>query len=376
MAVKHFTFDPSLTDSFISFGYDLYKGDTNWIPPIRGEVQAQFLPEFSFYQKGGNCHRHFLAIAGKKVVGRISAMVDQELRDKDGTPAGTVGFFETIQDLRVAQDLLDCAIRWLCEDQKIDRIWGPMNFDIWHGYRFMVRGFDQKLFYGEPYNKPWYPEFFERYGFRPKGYWDSVEIEGHEKIEKMIFRGAERYRVLTDQGYRFEPFRMNRFEEDLRKLHRLVHKSFGAFLGFTPISFVEFERFFARSRYALCPNFFTFVYDETDTLVGFGAAFLELSDAIRAMGGRQDLMAKIRFLRHRRRVNRINFHIGGMTPEEEARKSGLGRAGFYHVINEVLKEGFEGLLLTLTAKGNAVHGLLGKGAPSPQREYVLYELNR
>jgi hypothetical protein len=376
MAVRHFTFDPSLTDSFISLGYDLYRDDANWIPPIREEVHAQFLPVFSFYQREGNGYRHFLARAGNKAVGRISAMVNQELRDKDGTPTGIVGFFETIQDFRVAQDLLDCAMGWLCEDRKVGRIWGPMNFDIWHGYRFMVRGFDQKLFYGEPYNKPWYPEFFERYGFRPKGYWDSVEIEGREKIKKMILRGAERYRVLTDRGYRFEPFRMNHFEEDLRTLHRLVQKSFGTFLGFTSISFAEFERFFARSRYALRPNFFTFVYDETHTPAGFGGAFLELSDAIRAMGGRQDLIAKVRFLRHRGRVNRINFYIGGMTPEEGARRSGLGRAGFYHVINEILKEGFERLLLTLTAKGNVIHGLLGKGAPSPQREYVLYELNR
>jgi hypothetical protein len=239
-----------------------------------------------------------------------------------------------------------------------------------------MRGFDQNLFYGEPYNKPWYPEFFERYGFRSKQYWDSVEIEGREKIERIILRGAERYRVLTDRGYRFEPFRMDHYEEDLRKLHNLIQRSFGAFLGFTPISFAEFERFFARSRYAFHPNFFTFVYDENNILAGFGAAFLELSEAIRAMRGKEDFFAKIRFLRHRRRVDRINFYIGGITPEEGARRSGLGRAGFYHVINEILKEGFERLLLTLRVKGNVAHGLLGKGAPLPQREYVLYELNR
>jgi hypothetical protein len=376
MAIMHFTFDQTLTDSFIGFEYDLYRGDAQWIPPIRKEVYSQFLPDFPFYQKPGNCHRHFLATVGKKVVGRISAMVNEDLKDKDGTPVGTIGFFEVVNDYRVAQDLLDSATKWLHEEQAIHRIWGPMNFDIWHGYRLMIHGFDQKLFYGEPYNKAYYPDLFECYGFTAKQHWDSVEITGRETLEKMIDRGAARYQLLIDRGYRFELFNMDKFKDELRKLHMLMTKSFGGFLGFTPISFGEFLQLFAKSRYAFHPHLFTFVYDENNVLAGFGAAFLELSDAIRAMKGKEDLIAKLRFLQYRRRVNRINFYVGGMIPEEAKKGTGLGRAGFYFIINQMLKENFETLLLTLRLKGNKAHGLVGKNAPKPQREYALYELNR
>jgi hypothetical protein len=34
MAIMHFTFDQTLTDSFIGFEYDLYRGHAQWIPPI------------------------------------------------------------------------------------------------------------------------------------------------------------------------------------------------------------------------------------------------------------------------------------------------------------------------------------------------------
>jgi hypothetical protein len=375
MAIIQFTFEPVLINAFVRFGYEQYRGDINFIPPLKKGVYAQLVPGFPFYQKEGNRHRHFIATVGGKIVGRISAMVNSDLKDKDGTPVATVGFFESVDDYGVAKDLLDAATNWAYE-QKVSRIWGPMNFDIWYGYRLMTRGFDQKLFYGEPYNKPYYPDFFERYGFTARENWDSVEINGRSVLEQMITRGAERYQRLIAGGYRFEHINVHRFHNELQKLYIVMTKSFSGFLGVTPISFSEFEQLFAKSRYAFNPRFFIFVYDENNSLAGFAAAFLELAEAIRAMNGNEGLISTLRFLRHRRRVNRINFYIGGVTPEEAARKNGLGRAGFYYVINEVLKEGYETLLLTLRVKGNSAHGLLGKNAPKPQREYTLYKLNR
>lgn len=375
MAIRHFTFDPAAADLFVRFSRELYQDDPNWIPPFKEELGAQLSPEFPFYRKSGNSHRHFVATAGGKVIGHISAMVNGELQDRDGTPVGTVGFFECINDDSVAQQLLSSATRWLHEEKEIDRIWGPMNFDIWHGYRFMTRGFDQKPFLGEPYNKPYYPEFFERFGFSRKCEWDSVEIAGRDPLERMIARGAKRYQLLVDRGYRFELFNPRRFGDELRKLHLVMTKSFGGFLGFTPLSFEELRPLFSKARHALHPRLFMFTYDENDNLAGFAAAFLELSDAVRSMKGRNSLLAKLKFAYHRARVNRINFYIGGVTPEEVARRSGLGRAGFYYIINQILNEGFETVMLTLRLKGNFSHGLAAKDPTVPQREYALYELN-
>lgn len=375
MAIKEFLFDPALTDSFVSFGYNLYRGDPLWIPPLRREVCAQLSPAFPFYQKPGNSHRHFLATAGRGVVGRVTAMVNKDLKDKDGKPVGTIGFFESIDDYEVVKELLDSSKTWLREEQGIDRIWGPMNFDIWHGYRLMTHGFDQKPFYGEPYNKSYYPDFFERYGFAPRQHWNSVEIKGREALEKVIARGAERYQLLVKQGYRFERFDRHRFREEVEKLHSLLTLSFKGFLGFTPIPLTEFEGFFDKFVYAFHPRLFTFVYNESGDIAGLGAAFLELSDAVRSMEGKDHWVARLKFMIQRRRVNRINFYIGGVTPEEAKKKNGLGRAGFYHIIRQILEEGYDRVVVALMAGGNPVRGLLGEHSPAAQRRYTLYELN-
>jgi len=375
MAITSFRFDRSLTESFIRFGCDHYQGDSNWIPPLVRDLRAQLSPEYSFYRKPGNRHCHLLATANGNIVGWISAIINGELKDRDGTPVGTIGFFECVDDASVARDLFGSAIRWLHEENGIKRIWGPMNFDIWHSYRLMTKGFDQKLFCGEPYNKPYYPDLFQQSGFEAKYAWDSVEISGREALESMISRGKSRYELLVTRGYRFEAFNVRKFKHELRKLHHVLCRSYGEFLGFTPITFEDFARLSTGLRYALQPELSMFAYNENNELAGFSVSFLELSDAVRAMRGKTNPLSRLRFLRSRKHADCINYYIGGITPEEVARRSGLGRAGFYFVIDSILKHGYEKLLLTLRLKSNFAHALLWKNDTVPQREYALYELN-
>jgi hypothetical protein len=100
-------------------------------------------------------------------------MVNAAIRDEDGTAVGLIGFFECVEDPVVATVLLDAARDWLREEHGLQRIWGPMNFDIWHSYRFMTRGFDQVPFYGEPDNKACYPTSSSTL---PSPYPASVEV--------------------------------------------------------------------------------------------------------------------------------------------------------------------------------------------------------
>ena len=66
VAIVSFDFDLSLRETFLDFGYEIYRGDRSWIAPLRGDLCRQLTPEFPFYAKPGNCCRHFLATAGEK----------------------------------------------------------------------------------------------------------------------------------------------------------------------------------------------------------------------------------------------------------------------------------------------------------------------
>ena len=375
MPETSFRFDPSLTRDFIDFGYSLYRKDARWIPPFRRTIARQLSPDYFFYKKAGNDHRHFLARQGRRVVGRVSAMVNAALKDGDGTTLGLIGFFECVDDPAVAAALLDAARDWLRAEHGLRRIWGPMNFDIWHGYRFLTKGFDEEPFYGEPDNKPYYPDYFERYGFAPRRTWNSIEIRGRPRLESLIVRGKERHDLLAAHGYRF----VTADEVDLRigmkQLYDMVTRCFAGFLGFTPIAFEEFEMLFGQLKHALAGPMSNFTFDENDRLVAFAITFYELSSAVRAMKGREHPLSLAKFLIHRRRVRRLNFFACGVIPEEQARATGLGRAGLYHVVEQALKRGYEDVIFALMAKENIVQAFFRRSGQEAQREYVLYELN-
>nr|WP_321464622.1 hypothetical protein [uncultured Desulfobulbus sp.] len=377
MALVDFTFNPDLTAEFLRFGEELYRGDPHWIQPLRADLVAQFSPDSPFYQVPENRHRHFLVKREGQVMGRISAFVNAAMHDADGTAVAAIGFFESRNDDTVAEELFTAAITWLGQESKAAKIRGPMNFDIWHAYRLMIRGFEERTFYGEPYNKPYYRQMFLNNGFQEQYLWDTVEVTGQPTLARLAARYRERLTMLTGHGYRCRPFDLHRLHNEIGTLHEVLSRSFGGFLCFTPIDLSNFEALFApRLRWALHPRLCYFWYDSQGLVAGFAAAFLELSQAIRVLKGGSGFLGKIRFLLKRRRVDTINFFISGITPEEKRKRSGLGGAMFSHVVGNILDLGFERLLVPLMVKDNLAHRFLVHDAPPATREYALYEYNR
>lgn len=373
MTVHDFSDDTTLTDRMVRFGAELYRGDDNWIAPFQSSLREQLSPSYRFCRKPGNDRMNFVAMDGGKTVGHAAAMVNADLRETDGA-VGTVGFFECVDHYAVAEKLFTAAIDWLRRVHGITRVWGPMNFDIWHDYRMMTRGFDRPVFYGEPYNKPYYPGFFERYGWRPKRNWESVEVIG-DAIEQLTTWGTPRYQDFVANGYRFDKFDNARFDSELTRLYGALTESFSGFFGFTPITIDEFVAMFSKLKYALDPRLFTFVTDPRGELAGFAGAFLDLSAAVRAMRGQTSICARLRFIMRRRRVDRLVFYIIGLSAREAARQTGLGSAAVCHVTQSLHTLGYRSIVAALMPQDGRSRGLVGgRDAMPAQREYTLYEI--
>ena len=373
MALAAFTTDQLLARTFVRFAEDLYAGDRNWIPPFREEEERNIASCGYVTNHPGGAYTHFLAQAGGKVVGRATAFINPQLRDANGQQVATIGNFECIDDHPVAEDLLRTAEEWIRQTSGDRTIWGPMNFDIWHGYRMMTRGFDRTPFCTEPYNKPYYPALFEANGYRVLQTWNSVELNGRDQISAAIERGRKRYDRVISDGYRFSPFDRRRFERNLMDLYDLLNRSFRGFLGYTPTQFSEFRRIFGANKAALDPSVFVFARDAQDHMCGFAGSFVDVSDGVRAMRGEHSTCARWRFLVKRAMSKRVIFYLGGVTPEEAEKHAGLSRAAFYHVLHQALRRGYSSVVVALMAQGNVVRGVLNGRGATAEREYALYE---
>jgi len=129
----------------------------------------------NFFFSSGGIMKSFLAYSENKIVGRIAAFINPDVSN-NSQKVGLVGLFDCVNDYSIAEDLLNAAINWLKENSCTE-IWGPVDFSIWHSYRFITKGFDTYSFIGEPRNPEYYPAFFEKFGFAKEKTWETYVLD-------------------------------------------------------------------------------------------------------------------------------------------------------------------------------------------------------
>src|SRR5215208_5024432 len=93
---------------FIMLPFRLYEGVEQWVPPLISERKRHLDRRRNpFFQHADA--EYFLARRGGRVVGRISAHVDQLFNEEQENEWGQFGFFECEDDPEVAAALVDSA---------------------------------------------------------------------------------------------------------------------------------------------------------------------------------------------------------------------------------------------------------------------------
>lgn len=344
--IRPYEFDSTLSAAFLSFRRELYHDQPAALRVDPGPHPSWFEKTFGFYGGPGNAHRHFAALDGGRVVGHVSAFVNHDLHDEDGMPVGALGCFECVEDGTVARALVDAGVAWLGEHVRADRVWAPMDFDIWHRYRFRIRGNASRAIYGEPCNPAWYPRFFEEYGFVIRDRWESLEV-GAAALRALLTLGEQRYQERLADGYRFDDVDA---VADFPLLHPLVMDSFSAFLGFTPLDRREFEETFAPRWEAADLRPACIVRDRHGHAVGFALAYPEGPRAV--------------------------LYMIGVTQDEVHRRHGLGRAAFHACVRRMLDGGYERAVFALMSTGSGARALMAPFIEEAQSEHALYQLDR
>jgi len=373
MELTGFDFDTRLAHEFLDCGHQRNARDPHFILPPHPMIARQLQPDYPFYAVPGNAHRHFIARDKGRAVGRITAFVNRNLRDGNGESVGTVGFYECIEDDLLAMRLIDAAVGWL-RSRGLRRVWGPMNFDIWHSYRFITRGADGTPFVSEPRNAPWYPGQFERAGFTAVHRWESLLYRGELRLRALIDFTLPVHEGLTARGFSFRDIDTRRPEQDFRRLYHLLLPAFRDFPGCTSIAEEDFIALLRRNRDALAPGLVSFLTHPDHGEVGFTATFLDRTRAVQALRGELNAAAKLRYLLHRRDSGRVIYHLAGVLPQHARSAAGCARAMLHRTLQRVLAMGKDEVLIALMRCGNRVRGLFDAEEADELREYTLYEM--
>ncbi|MBN1395529.1 MAG: GNAT family N-acetyltransferase [Pirellulales bacterium] len=356
---------------FLEFPWTLYRGDPNWIPPLRGNQKEMvgYRPH-PFYDR--NSIQTFVAYRGDEVRGRIAAILNRGHIHQHDDRCGFFGFFECFDDQEAADGLFDAVRRWFA-DQDIHRLRGPTNPSLNHELGLLIEGFDSPPSFMMTYNPPYYERLIEYYGFRKSqdlyAFWGHVDMLPGigAKLNPIAEQIIERY------GVKLRSLDTSRFQEDVELFLSLYNRSLANTWGFVPMSADEISHMARGLRKIIAPEL-TVAAEIDERVVGAAFGLPDYNPRIKEIDGRLFPFGFIHLLRNRRAIKRIRMISTNVLPEYQ--RLGVGLVLMYGLLPKALDWGLEEAEFSWVLESNALsYGSLKKGGAKISKTYRLYDLN-
>ncbi len=303
---------------FINFPVSLYRNEKCWIRPLDSDIKAVFDPELNSSFKTGSCIC-WLAIQNKKVVGRMAAFVTRKTTIKGmNKTMGGIGFFECINDQKVADLMFDAGREWLGQ-QGCTYMDGPVNFgnrDKWWG--LLTKGYEMEPNYQFNYNFPYYKKLFENYGF--KIYYEhytfirDLDMPVHEKL----IRKAE---IVHERGnYEVQKLDRRRIREQTRHIVEVYNRAWVKHEGVTPITEEQGHQIMSRVKPILDEELIYIAYYKSEP-VGMYFNIPDVNQFIKHLNGKINLLGKIKFAWYKwqKKNRKILGFLFGIVPEHQGK---------------------------------------------------------
>lgn len=289
---------------FHTFVRELYKNDVGFIPHIDRDIEAIFNPEKNTAFREGAAKRWLAKINGR-VVGKIAAFYNEKLSG--------VGFFDCINDQRVANILFDVALDWLKSHQK-KHVQAPVNFGERDKYwGLLVEGFNKPSSYQENYNFPYYQSLFENYGFTKAFEQTTSEVVVAEAELARIQRINSRLQKI--EGLQIEHFKAVEKEKYIRAFVEIYNEAWKHHSFYTPFTYERAEELFSSMKPILREDllWFTFIKDEP---VAFYLSVIDVNQIFKHLNGSLNWFGKIKFAWYKKfgAIHRFRGLIFGVVP--------------------------------------------------------------
>lgn len=333
--------------------------DPRSIPPDRNSIASSL-----FRSNFTSTQRTFCTDAAT-----VTARVSPTLKDLDGNPIGTLGFFDSENEIDAVRKLLAAASEYLL-GHGCRSIVGPIDGDTWHKYRINVGplgGQSDWPFLLEPHNPDYYQRMFIDSGFEVVSRYHSRQVDN---LTQTIAEMKPSFEAAAAAGYTLRPFAPDAFEQELKVIYDLSTRCFSGNFLYEHISQDEFIGLYANAKKITRERLVWFAMDPKKNEVGFLFALPDCYRPIHSMRGKQNWLAKAKFAMNLLLVKAVNFKSIAVLPEH--RRNRLAGAMMYQAYVESHKMGFAAANLCLIRDGNHSEQLDG-GNSRLLRRYELYQ---
>jgi GNAT superfamily N-acetyltransferase len=300
---------------FIELPYRLHATSEQWVPPLRLERHAYLSRRLNPYFKHGDA-KFFLARRGGRVVGRISAQIDDNFNAYHGTKVGHFGFLELEDDPEVAAALLGAAEDWL-RARGMESAVGPFDLTMNDEAGLLIEGFEHEPSIRYPWHPPYYQALVEGQGFEKAADLLSyaLEVDQRENILPIIFDLDEMAR--EKHGIRIRKMTRRTLRKDLEAFREVYNAAWSENWGFVPYAKEDLDAYALDLQLVFHPDWFMVAETPEGEVAGVAISPLDVNQVLRKMNGRLLPFGWWHFLRREKFIDRVRVGFLGVHPKHQ-----------------------------------------------------------
>ena len=323
---------------FVEFQIKLYEGNPYFIPPLVSDeiatLDSKVNPAFDHCESA-----YFMAYRDGKPVGRIAAMINKQVNEKENSRQARFGFVDFIDDAEVSKALFDTAEQW-AKEKGMDNIVGPLGFTDLDNEGMLINGFEELGTMATIYNYPYYPQHIERLGYEKEVDWHEFLIEVPEQIPDKHKRIAEI--VKKKFNLRVVKFTSRKAlkEQYGQALFELINEAYDNLYGYSRLTKRQIDYYIKIYLGMLNLDLVTLIVDGDDQLVGVGISIQSMSHALQKSKGKMFPFGWWHLLKGLKgKNNRVDLLLVAVKPQYQGK--GVNALLFTDLIPAYNKYGFK-----------------------------------
>jgi hypothetical protein len=328
---------------FIDLPYRLHAG-TPWIPPLRLERWIFLIQRLNaFFTHGSG--QYFLAWRDGRVVGRITAHVDDAYNAFHDARWGMFGFVEFEDDPEIVRALLCTAEAWV-RAKGCDRLVGPMAFSMNDESGVLIEGFELEPLTRQPWHPPYYAQRLEEAGLTKAVDLLSwyLQVADRSKVRPALLRMGARAR--ESGGVTIREMSRRHLRKDLDAFAEVYNAAWSQNWGYTPFGKADLDAYALELRLVRSPGWFQ-IAEKDGEVIGMAITVMDINQVLKRMKGRLLPFGWWHFLRRHHTTDQLRVGFLGVKPEhvQTGAGSALYEAHFDVGEGSPLKSGEAGWIL-------------------------------
>lgn len=351
--------------AFVEAAWELLGDEANWTPPMISEELEQIDPARNPFLAGGHV-RLFMAMRGRRVVGRIAYLEGPYLVAGFEQGVGCFGYFACRRDAEAAAALLE-SVTTYARSRGRSRLLGPFSPTLYDYPGILEEGFDARATLLTSFNPPWYRDFFAAAGFVRCKELLAFEIAVSEELPEGLLR-AEQLARRSGIEIRHPDFRS--FSGELKKFFEVHWGAINANWGEVEFTNGQREYLAQHMRPLLRKELVAFAYYQ-DQPVGIALAIPDGVEALKTLNGRLGPIRAPLAMYRLARTDSARLPLIGVLPEH--RRRGIDGALIADLWREGYRRGIRRCDISwVLADNHRMVNTINRIGAAPRRRWWIY----